>query len=92
MLPGDEINSAVDQGPCLSLDFIRCLCWLCARTTCFKKRDYFQRKGERDGEEGEKVGEKEGRRESERFWISSTVHLDKKTHMNTGIQSVALHI
>lgn len=23
-LPGDEINSAVDRGPCLSLAFIRC--------------------------------------------------------------------
>lgn len=45
-LPGDEINSAVDRGPCLSLAFIRCWCWPCERTTCTKKKKVFL-KGER---------------------------------------------
>lgn len=39
MLPREEINSAVDWGPCLSLGFIRCWCWQCERTTCTKKNE-----------------------------------------------------
>lgn len=38
MLPREEINSAVDWGPCLSLGFIRCWCWQCERTTCTKRK------------------------------------------------------
>lgn len=38
LLPREEINSTVDRGPCLSLGFIRCWCWLCERTTCTRKK------------------------------------------------------
>lgn len=54
LLPREEINSAVDRGPCLSLGFIRCWCWQCERTTCTRKK--IEGRKERERERLEKVG------------------------------------
>lgn len=75
MLPGDETNSAVDRGPCLSLGFIRCWSWLRARTTCIKNT-IFKGVGGRERSGLRRVG---GDRKS-RFldFVNCTVHVDKK--------------
>lgn len=52
LLPREEIYSAVDRGPCLSLGFIRCWCWQCERTTCTRKKKLRGEKKDREAGEG----------------------------------------
>lgn len=59
---------------------------LAVRENHLYKKIFSREKGEKERERGwlRRGREREGQQECV-FWISSTVHLDKKIHMNIGI-------